>query len=147
MFENGFNTYWPNDISLTPTKRDFLLLSHIVCSIQKRDMGHNKPTIWRSAFRPENFNLQEIRRNRFIMTTVNPISVIGLNSPIEKFDLNKSTLIMTVWRHGNWKGSVHIKLSSSCNSQFFRKLCKICFRSPKQFSHTIGKVSSWNYNL
>ena len=36
LLESGFDTYWPNDNSLTPTKRDFLLLSHIVFSIQKR---------------------------------------------------------------------------------------------------------------
>jgi hypothetical protein len=38
LLESGFDTYWPYDNSLTPTKRDFLLLSHIVFSIQKRGM-------------------------------------------------------------------------------------------------------------
>ena len=140
LLENGFNTYWPNDISLTPTKRDFLLLSHIVFSIQKRGIRHNKPTDDPPSDQ-KTLTCKKLEETSPSLTTVNPISVIGLNSPIEKFDLNKSTLIMTVRRHGNWKGSVHIKLSPSCNSQFIRKLGKICFRSPKQFSNTIGKVS------
>jgi hypothetical protein len=44
LLESGFDTYWPNDTSLTPTKRDFLLLSHIVFSIQKRGskIGYKK---------------------------------------------------------------------------------------------------------
>jgi hypothetical protein len=118
-------------------------LSHIVFSIQKRGIRHNKPTDDPPSDH-KTLTCKKLEETSPSLTTVNPISVIGLNSPIEKFDLNKSTLIMTVRRHGNWKGSVHIKLSSSCNSQFIRKLGKICFRSPKQFSNTIGKVSTWN---
>jgi hypothetical protein len=145
LLENGFNTFWPNETSLTPTKRDFLLLSHIVFSIQKRGVKHNKQTTSDVTANPPSDLKPSVAKkleetSPSVMTT-NPSSMIGLNCPIEKFDLNKSTLIITVRRHGTWKGSTHIKLSSSSNSQFIQKLGKICFRSPKQFSNTIGKVS------
>jgi cell fate (sporulation/competence/biofilm development) regulator YlbF (YheA/YmcA/DUF963 family) len=146
--EKGFTTYWPSDTSLSPTKRDFLLLSHIVFSIHKRGAKLNKQiTSVVTADVPSDHNLPVTKKFEDTspsppsVTTTNPSSVISLNSPIEKFDLNKATLIMTVRRHGTFKGSVHIKLSPSCNSQFIQKLGKICFRTPKQFSNLIEKVS------
>ncbi|XP_046448000.1 uncharacterized protein LOC124196810 [Daphnia pulex] len=142
--EKGFTTYWPSDTNLSPTKRDFLLLSHIVFSIQKRGAKLNKQTTSDvTADEPPDHNLsvtKKFEETSPSVTTTNPSSVISLNSPIEKFDLNKATLIMTVRRHGTFKGSVHIKLSPSCNSQFIQKLGKICFRTPKQFSNLIEKT-------
>lgn len=152
--EKGFTTYWPSDTNLTPTKRDFLLLSHIVFSIQKRGKKLNKQTTSDvAADMPSDHNpcvtkkFEETSPSPPSVTTTDPSSVISLNSPIEKFDLNKATLIMTVRRHGTFKGSVHIKLSPSCNSQFIQKLGKICFRTPKQFSNMIEKVSKNRCNI
>ena len=47
LLDGGFNICWPRDAPLTPTRRDFLLLSHVVASIQKRnrsDYLNNKTT-------------------------------------------------------------------------------------------------------
>lgn len=45
LLDGGFNINWPKDVPLTPTRRDFLLLSHVISSIQKRNRSdHNNKT-------------------------------------------------------------------------------------------------------
>ncbi len=143
LLESGFNTYWPGDTSLTPTKRDFLLLSHIVFSIQKRGMNINKQ---HSTLLDE--PSQQLRPATSL-TKVNTApeeerpdeNPTVISSPtVEKFDLNKSILIITVRRFGLMKGKLNIKLSPSCDSPFIQLLGKMCFRSPQQFSDMIEKV-------
>ena len=135
LLESGFNTYWPGEISLTPTKRDFLLLSHIVYSIKKRgsNVGHQKGSIddpIDEQFLPAKSDTQQLEKKPAVISI----------PPVEKFDINKSILIITIRRWGAVKGTLNIKLSPGCDSPFIQQLGKICFRSPKEFSNMIGKV-------
>lgn len=150
LLESGFNTYWPNDTCLSPTKRDFLLLSHIVFSIQKRGQKINKQSnsdfsAVSSKAKPVATKLGEpsslVKTESSLVKTENTNTTVKLDPSTEKFDLNKSTLVVVVRRHGTLKGAVHIRLSSSCDSPFMQQLGKICFHSSKQFSNAIGKVS------
>ncbi|KAK4026478.1 hypothetical protein OUZ56_015474 [Daphnia magna] len=149
LLESGFNTYWPNDTCLSPTKRDFLLLSHIVFSIQKRGQKINKQSnsdfsAVSSKAKPVATKLGEpsslVKTESSLVKTENTNTTVKLDPSTEKFDLNKSTLVVVVRRHGTLKGAVHIRLSSSCDSPFMQQLGKICFHSSKQFSNAIGKT-------
>lgn len=141
LMENGFNTYWPGETSLTPTKRDFLLLSHIVFSIQKRGLNKNtcepsSPLKSSKSFTPSSESKASHRVEECLVRK--PAALI--NPPVEKFDIRKSMFSIAVRRHGTLKGEIHIKLSTSCDSPFIQELGKICFRSPKPVSDMIGKV-------
>ncbi|KAI9563447.1 hypothetical protein GHT06_010910 [Daphnia sinensis] len=140
LLESGFNTYWPNDTSLSPTKRDFLLLSHIVFSIQKRGQKINKQTNFSAVSHKAKPVATKLDEPSSLVKTENTNKTVKLDPSTEKFDLNKSTLILTVRRQGTLKGTVLIKLSSSCDSPFIQQLGKICFHSPKHFSDVIGKT-------
>ncbi|XP_057376808.1 uncharacterized protein LOC130698043 [Daphnia carinata] len=141
LLETGFNTYWPNDTSLSPTKRDFLLLSHIVFSIQKRGQKMNKQTNLDCpsvTYKAKPVATKSGEPSSSVKSEEN--TTVKLDPSTEKFDLTKSTFILTVHRHGTLKGTVHIKLFASCDSPFVQQLGKICFHSPKHFSDAIEKT-------
>ena len=145
LLENGFNTYWSRETSsLSPIKRDFLLLSHIIYSIKKRgSYDHEKG--WALLDEPSEQlkparSLAKLGSTQQVETSQKKPRITS-NLPVEKFDCNKSILAITVRRWGAMKGTLNIKLSPSvCDSPFIRQLGEICFRSPLEFSNMMGKV-------
>lgn len=143
LLTSGFNIYWAGETSLTPTRRDFMLLSYIVFSIQKRGQSKHgnsfetgaplksdKPVVPLDS--QTSFQIPEC-------STKNVPAVI----PVEQFSKDNLMFVISVRRNGAIKGEIHIKLSPSCDSLFSQQLSKNCFRSPKPVGDKIGKVKRY----
>lgn len=149
LFESGFNIDWPEKTSLTTVKRDLIILSHILHSNRNRktsqleenellSVSPIKPTVSSDILTSNSWKKQ---------TVTNPVTPAVVPSTIDTFSVDGSTFVITVRRHGKLKDEIHIKLSSSCDSQLIRQLGSICYRSPKKFSNTIEKVCHYALEL
>lgn len=143
LMEQGFNTHWPEETSLTPTKRDFLILSHTVFSIQQRGYGKAHPD---DLAHPPSGKKLASASSKVDLSQPPPLppSVVA-KPPSDKFHPHgkgKIRLVLSVRKTGAQLGDVHIQLDSGKTGpvKFVKQLAKACQHTSKPISYELGKV-------